>query len=326
MKKTLIGIVILVMVLAGCGSPPQATEQPANQNDSYPNPSYPSEPTGNLTPAQQAAIATLSETLNLSPGKITLISTETVEWRDGCLGVNRQGTFCTQAIVPGYKIILEADKNLYEVHTNKDGSAVVVVPALSDAGTLEQMAIDQLSSSLGLNGADVSVVSMANIEFTDSCLGVAMQEATCAQVITPGLIVILEADGLQYEYHISDDGTLIQPANLALTWKREGGIAGFCDNLTVFRSGEIYGNQCKSQPGNVTASFVSILSPDEQDQFTAWSNELGLVDLDLSDPKEVSDRMTVTLQFFGNGKGSLADTDKQDMLLWAQTVFQKLYN
>jgi lauroyl/myristoyl acyltransferase len=65
---------------------------------------------------------------------------------------------------------------------------------------------------------------------------------------------------------------------------------------------------------------------EELEQFNAWVNEVGSIDLDVSDPAGVSDRMVVTLQFHGNGKGSLTETDKQDLLLWAQTVFQKLYN
>ena len=30
-----------------------------------------------------------------------------------------------------------------------------------------------------------------------------------------------------------------------MTWKREGGIAGFCDSMTVYLSGEVHANSCK---------------------------------------------------------------------------------
>jgi hypothetical protein len=130
---------------------------------------------------------------------------------------------------------------------------------------------------------------------------------------------------VQYEYHTNEDGSVIQPASIVLTWKREGGIAGFCDSLTVFLSGEIYGNQCKSQPNGMMKPFAAVLSAREQQQFMTWFKEFGQVNVDASDPKGVSDRMVVTLLFNGNGKATAAKPDEETLLLWAQTVFQKLY-
>jgi hypothetical protein len=254
-----------------------------------------------------------------------MISTEAVNWPDGCLGVQRIGVMCTQAIVPGYKITLEANGKQYEVHTDEDGSSTVVVPDVAPAGTLEEMVKKQLAMNLGLEESSISVVSTAEVEFPDSCLGVAMQDVVCAEAITPGKIIVLEADGVEYTYHVSTDGSLVQPATLALTWKREGGIAGFCDSLTVFLSGEIYGNQCKSQPNGTMGTFASVLSAEQREQLDAWIQKLGEVKVDASDPEGVSDRMEVQLEFFGKGRGSLTETDQQALILWAQDVFQKLY-
>jgi hypothetical protein len=153
-----------------------------------------------------------------------------------------------------------------------------------------------------------------------------MQNVVCAQAVTPGKIIVLQAGAVQYEYHVSRDGTLVQPATLALTWTREGGIAGFCDNLTVFLSGEVYGNQCRSEPNMSMGTFADLLSNTERDQFNAWVKELGQVDLDESDPVGVSDRMEVKLAFYGTGNGALGKTDQQELLLWVQNLYQKLYS
>jgi hypothetical protein len=325
MRKQLTILILMVSILAACAPQAQPTERPTDDsypNDSYPNDSYPNE---GLTPAQQAAIEALSNMLNLPPGQITLISTEAVNWPDGCLGVQRIGVMCTQAIVPGYRIMFEANGTRYEVHTDEDGSSTVVVPNVAVAGILEQMVTKQLAMNLGLQESSISVLSSSDVEFSDSCLGVAMQDVMCAQVITPGKIIVLEAEGVQYTYHVSTDGSLVQPATLALTWKREGGIAGFCDSLTVFLSGEIYGNQCKSQPNGTMGTFANLLSSEEREQLDAWIQEFGTVTLDASDPEGVSDRMEVKLELFGRGEGSLAQADEQALILWAQNVFQKLY-
>jgi hypothetical protein len=176
MKKYIWIPVLLIWVLAACA--PKPTEQSLLPNDdSYPNDSYPnsSYPNGEnpspqlpmgLTPAVSAAITALSGTLNLPPGQIAVVSTEAVEWPDGCLGVQKLGVMCTQAIVPGYKIILEAKGEQYEFHTDEDGSVVVQV-AKEVFGSVEAQVINQLASNLGLDEGDVSVVSNSDIEFSD---------------------------------------------------------------------------------------------------------------------------------------------------------------
>lgn len=200
-----------------------------------------------------------------------------------------------------------------------------VDPSLSDSPVnLEEVLIRQLAANLGLKESEISILSTANAEFSDGCLDVAVKNVLCAQVVTFGKVIVLESDGRQFTYHVSVDGSHIQPATLALTWSREGGIAGFCDSLTVFLSGEIYGNQCKSQSIGTMGTFAFTLSAEEHQQFDQWIQKLGQVSLEASDPKGVSDRMEVKLELHGIGKGSLSKADEQRLLLWAQTVYQKL--
>jgi hypothetical protein len=328
--KTLLKILILALFLTACA--PAATNQPEIPPDnsypspSYPNPSYPNDDTTpNLTPAQQAAITLLSQTLSLPADQLTVISTEAVTWPNGCLDVERPGMFCTQAVVDGYRILIEANGRQYEVRTNETGSMALIASGMEAGSLIEVVLIRQLAENLGLQEASVSVVSNEPVEFADACLGVAMQDVMCAQVIVPGRIVVLEADGVQYEYHVSDDGRLIQPATLALTWSRDGGIAGFCDRLTVFRSGEVYGSSCKSQTGGMMGTFSSLLSDEEIAQLQGWLEEYGSVSIEASDPLGVSDRMTLSLNLYGNGSAKPLKAEEDRLFDWAQTLYQKLY-
>jgi hypothetical protein len=339
MKKHLMVWLALLVVLAACAPQAQPTEQGLLPNDdsysnpgSYPDDSYPNDNTSapdapvNWTPAQQAAVTALSQSLNLPPGQIALLTTEAVEWRDGCLEIQREGVMCTQALVPGYRMLLDVNGVQYEVRTNEDGSSAVVVPFAPEAETVEEELILRLAQNLGLKPGAVSLLTVSEIEFSDTCLGVALPDVNCAQALTPGKLIVLEAQGVQYSYHTSADGAFIQPADLVLTWKREGGIAGFCDTLMVFRSGEIVGSQCKSQPVSVDGTFASTLTAEERAQLDAWVQEVGTVAVDASDPDGVSDRMVVTVNFTGEGQGSLTPADEQDLVLWAQAVFQKLFS
>lgn len=326
MRRFLMTTITLTMIMAACA--PAPLEQPQTPDDgSYPNPSYPNDgPSADLTPAQTAALTHLSETLNLPAGEIALISTEPETWPDGCLGIERPGVMCIQALVDGYRIILEADGSEYEVRTNEDGTVVAIAGGLDATALLESVLIRQLAENLGLDEAGISVVSNEPAEFPDSCLGVAMQDVMCAEVITLGRVVVLQADGVQYEYHVSQDGMRIQPATVALTWARDGGIAGFCDRLTIFLSGEIYGNRCMPQSDGTMGTFAALLTDEQREQFDDWVMQYGEVSIDASDPAGVSDRMTITLEFFGRGdRASMTSSDSQGLMEFAQSVYQELY-
>ena len=327
MKKVFIYLVVCLFLMTAC-APKMPTEPPSliieQPSDSNPTPK-PTELPVDLTPAQSAALSLLSGTLNLPAEQIALVSTEAVTWPNGCLGVQKMGVMCTQALVEGYRIIFEANDKEYEIHTNDNGSSVVIASDLESNELIAAVLVKQLAENLGMNAESISVVSNEPVEFIDSCLGVAMEYVMCAEIITPGRIVVLEADGMQYEYHVSDDGRIIQPATLALTWKREGGIAGFCDSMTVFLSGEVYGSQCKTQDGRM-GTLANLLTTADRKQFTSWLAEYGQVNIDVSDPKGVSDRMLVTLTFAGYGNGqTILEADQSKMLEFTQTLYQGLY-
>ena len=191
---------------------------------------------------------------------------------------------------------------------------------------VEEKVVDRLAQNLSLDVNDISVISNETVEFTDACLGITMQDVNCSQVTTPGHIIILEAHNLEYEYHTDRSGKRIQPATLALTWKRVGGIAGFCDHLMVFLSGEVYAYKCDAESDAKMDSFANLLSTRELSQFNEWITEFGQVTLDVSDPKGVSDRMEVVLELYGLGSDKPDDVEQEGIIAWAQDLYQKLYS
>ena len=191
-------------------------------------------------------------------------------------------------------------------------------------GALDDMLIGRLSENLGLDMSEIAVKSEKEAEFKTTCFDITLPDTSCAEGITPGRIIILEAKGIEYEYRTNAAGDSIQPATLALTWTREGGIAGFCDRLTVFLSGEVYASNCRSQPNEISGTFAGLLTDKEQNQFTALYLKFDETSLDVSDPLGVSDRMTNTLEFYGKGTGKPAKADQQALFDWALELFQKL--
>lgn len=69
----------------------------------------------------------LARELGVSADNIQLVESVSREWPDGCLGIKKEGESCTQAITPGYQIVLEADGIEYTYRTNANGSLIIPI-------------------------------------------------------------------------------------------------------------------------------------------------------------------------------------------------------
>jgi hypothetical protein len=296
------------------GVPAGATQEPAGT----PAP----EPTHipvDIPPVQRAAIDAAIKALGVPAEQVKLVSIEPIDWPDGCLGVAHLGMMCIKGPVPGFRIVLETNGKQYEFHTNLDASVVSPAsgPAVEVPEAIVAVVKPILASSLGIAESDITVVSTQIIEWPDSCLGAAAPGIACAEMVTPGYLVTLEANGQQYEYHTNADASVVKPASLALRWQRVGGIAGFTDGLTVFLSGEVHADWAGSPSGGKD-SKLSAMSAEQQAQLRGWLVKFGTVSIDHHDPANASDQMSVTLTLIGSGSGQPSATEQQAMLDWAQ--------
>ncbi|NIN69986.1 MAG: hypothetical protein GTO63_35950 [Anaerolineae bacterium] len=60
----------------------------------------------------------LARRLGLAPEAIRLVSVEAVEWSDASLGCPQPGMMYAQVITPGFRVVLEAEGQTYEYHTD----------------------------------------------------------------------------------------------------------------------------------------------------------------------------------------------------------------
>ncbi len=196
----------------------------------------------------------------------------------------------------------------------------------TDLTPAQHVAISTLAQNLGITPDKIKLVSTEAVDWPDSCLGVSTEGIACSQVVTSGFRVILVANGKQVEYHTNQDASVIVPATVALTWKRSGGIAGFCDSMTIYLSGEVQATSCKS--GDIVEKRLSdLVSPEEIATLNEWISKYGTVNIDASDPAGVADRMVVNLKMIGTGTEKSISSQAQQLLLqFVQDLNQKLMN
>lgn len=84
--------------------------------------------------------------------------------------------------------------------------------AAPDAATPETASKAQqfLATKLNIPAEEINITSVEAVEWSDACLGVVIMGMLCAQGITPGYRVILDAQGKSYELHTDESGGRIQ--------------------------------------------------------------------------------------------------------------------
>ncbi|NBD36837.1 MAG: hypothetical protein GVY30_12685 [Chloroflexi bacterium] len=87
--------------------------------------------------------------------------------------------------------------------------ATVEIPEEADA--LVKKATKDLADRLDIVPGNVVVESVTETEFRDASLGVPEPGKSYAQVITPGYIIVLRAEGGTYEYHAADNRVVFAP-------------------------------------------------------------------------------------------------------------------
>jgi hypothetical protein len=70
---------------------------------------------------------------------------------------------------------------------------------------------EELARQLGLDSLVIQLVETTPVDWPDACLGLPGSGESCAQVVTPGFRVVVEAGGKSYEFRTNREGSLVRP-------------------------------------------------------------------------------------------------------------------
>jgi hypothetical protein len=303
------------------------------------------QPTSPPTAADIAKLA-LGQQLNINPAAISIVSVEPVEWPNTCLGVQAQGQTCAQVVVPGYLVMLEAERQRYEYHTNADGTELQAVPGpIPPLGGLsitwqadnacQAAVIDPQGVTYGPCGGAMKTAPLpsdgqkqdlnqfgtvyapfyAETQAGDLNLsGRGDSQATSAEQR-----MLAEWARLTVEDAIlGEAGAAREPA---IAWHREGGIAGFCDDLTVDMAGAVQATSCKGNSAQEVGQ--TRLDVSQLVQVYRWIDTLKPFEVVQTEPA-AADQMTVRLSFAGQGTQQATSSDQQAIEAFAAQLFAEL--
>jgi hypothetical protein len=107
----------------------------------------------------------------------------------------------------------------------------------------------------------------------------------------------------------------------ALAWRREGGIAGFCDDLEVYSTGSVFASSCKG--GQAQETDRSRLDAGQLERLYGWIDSLRPFEIEQTDPA-TADAMTIRLVFSGMGENEAGEAEKAAILDFAAGLYASL--
>ena len=254
------------------------------------------------------------------------------------------GTMCAMHVVSGYRVTLTANDHRYEVHTNGDGSQLAIVPGPQPsvgALTFTRPAESNCQTAIVAESAGVTYGAcdgaFKTVPFADAAQSKELFQFSALfkefMVDTPIGYLNFAGQGTQpasaaeqrslaeWARLIVDEaigGRTSAAAGLVLAWHREGGIAGFCDDLTINVAGQASATSCKGgQAKNLGQCWLS--SPALAQLYT-WLD--GLARIDVNPPTSTTpDAMTMRWLFDGRGSTTATDKDQQTIEAFAAQLY-----
>jgi inhibitor of cysteine peptidase len=286
----------------------------------------------------------LIQQLHANTDDVAVVAVIQEEWSDSCLGAGRANESCALAQTPGYAITFAVNGDEYRYHTNTDGSDFRLVtappPAIgervltwtgTDASGCQTVEAGTAGVAYGpcfgtLLGAPYSFDTRQPDlrEFTDTYqsftvetpagtvdfVGAGDQVATPAEqrmIAEWARLVALEAQG----------GRSGASWGLVFAWHREGGIAGFCDDVTVYVSGDAYVTSCKGDQPQALGRVR--LSSNQLTLIYGWMDTLQPLEVEQRDPA-TADAMTTRIVFSGAGDAAANESIQREISDLALTL------
>ena len=72
----------------------------------------------------QAVLQDASRRSNLPSQELNIVRAQKRDWPDGCLGLALSGTFCSQVVVSGWQVTVNAERQSFVYRTDNSGSLI----------------------------------------------------------------------------------------------------------------------------------------------------------------------------------------------------------
>lgn len=333
-------MVLAAVVLGACGRAATPTPRPTPTPAVSPTLGPTATPNPNRPAAVQIAVAAILARHRVGWDRMRVLSWEPVDWPDGCLGIRMEGV-CTEAIVPGYRLVLEIGGEVYEYRTDREAGRVVMAAGPLHGVDEPALAVevrDAQGCRLFLVAADGRVAygpcgaPLTPLRLVEE-MGRTEQLAELvarfapfeAQAADAKMVLVGQGaeqpspawqravmDWARVAMREVEYGRGAASLDLAVRWQQAiPDRVGYCRFLQVDACGYAFASTARCDGGDAADAGRGWLTTAELERLDGWLYTLGTAETD-------------NLLFSGRGATPMTEADRAAVEAWAAAVYERL--
>ncbi|MCG6135063.1 MAG: hypothetical protein MET45_10430 [Nostoc sp. LLA-1] len=165
---------------------------------------------------RNAVLQAASKRLQQPIARLNIMQSQQQTWTNGCLDLAGADEFCTQALVPGWRVIVGAVDQTLIYHTNQTGSAIRLNEQASEITgqqlpqNIRNAVLQAASRHLQQPISRLSIMQAQQQTWRDGCLELGNINELCLAALVPGWRVIVGAADQNLIYHTNETGSVVK--------------------------------------------------------------------------------------------------------------------
>ncbi len=166
-------------------------------------------------PVARAVLRDLSRKQGILPTRFKIIEYSQQTWRNGCLDLPKSDELCTQALVPGWRVVVSDNNQTWIYHTNKNGRSLRLANADTPTNnqssnlpkSVKNAVLKAASKRLNTPISQLNIIEAQKRTWSDGCLELGGPAESCLQALVEGWRVVVGTDDQILVYHTDDSGS-----------------------------------------------------------------------------------------------------------------------
>ena len=159
-----------------------------------------------------------SRRTQISLKELEIVESNPRTWNNGCLGLSQPAEVCTQALVPGWRVVVSDGKQNWIYHTNSNGRLLRIASAETPTGNLPAKLPESLKNAvfqaasrrLNVPISQLNIVQAKPQTWNNGCLDIFNSDEVCSAALVPGWRVVVGAVDQTLVYHTNASGSVLR--------------------------------------------------------------------------------------------------------------------
>ena len=169
-------------------------------------------------PVANAVLQDLARRQGVFTRQLQIIDYNQQTWRNGCLELPQADEICTQALVPGWRIVVSNGRENWVYHTNNNGRSLRLASANTPSDNLpnklptsvKNAVLQAASRRLQQPISQLTIIEAQQQTWKDSCLELANADEFCTQALVSGWRVVVGGVEQTLVYHTNQTGSALR--------------------------------------------------------------------------------------------------------------------